>query len=64
MDIEESIDEASVELENKHIDRVKRNACTAELGSIYLQTVANLERVGDHITNIAKSIKGYSVRKV
>ena len=64
MDIEESIDVASEELENKHIDRVKRNACTAELGSIYLQTVANLERVGDHITNIAKSIKGYAVRKV
>ena len=63
MDIEEEIDDISVKLEDKHIDRVKRNACTAELGSIYLQTVANLERVGDHITNIAKSIKSYSTRK-
>ncbi len=59
-DIEESIDVASVELENKHLERLKNNACTAELGSIYLQTVSNLERVGDHINNVAKSITKYA----
>ncbi len=59
LDIEESIDVASVELENKHLERVQNNACTAELGSIYLQTVSNLERVGDHINNVAKSITKY-----
>ncbi len=58
-EIEESIDVISVELENKHLERVQNNACTAELGSIYLQTVSNLERVGDHINNVAKSIKKY-----
>ena len=59
-DIEESIDVASVELENKHLERLQNNACTAELGSIYLQTVSNLERVGDHINNVAKSIRKYA----
>lgn len=54
--IEERIDELSVELENRHIERVKKGSCTAQLGSIYLQTVSNLERVGDHITNMALSI--------
>ncbi len=58
--IEDSIDVAAVELENKHLERVQNNACTAELGSIYLQTVSNLERVGDHINNVAKSIQKYA----
>ncbi len=58
-EIEEEIDELSVALENRHIDRVKEGLCTAELGSIYLQTVSNLERVADHITNVAFSIRRY-----
>ncbi len=61
-EIEDYVDEASERLEEKHIDRVKRNACTAELGSIYLQTVSNLERMGDHITNVAKSIEHYKTK--
>ncbi len=59
--VEEAIDEMSVALENGHIDRVKEGLCTAELGSIYLQTVSNLERVADHITNVAFSIRKYLV---
>lgn len=58
-EIEDSIDTLSNQLEAKHIDRVKEGCCTAELGSIYLQTVSNLERVGDHITNVAFSIRHY-----
>ena len=56
---EQEIDEYAQELENRHIDRVKYGLCTAQLGSTYLQTVSNLERVGDHITNVAFSIKKY-----
>ena len=62
MEIEDHIDDVSVKLESKHIDRVKRNACSAEIGSIFLQTVSNLERVADHITNVAKSITTYKER--
>jgi phosphate:Na+ symporter len=57
--VEEEIDDLCVVLENRHIDRVKEGTCTAELGSVYLQTVSNLERVADHITNVAFSIKKY-----
>lgn len=56
---EEDIDEFTKELEVKHIERLKRGQCSAQTGSVYLQTVANLERVGDHITNMAFSIKQY-----
>lgn len=60
--LENSIDEASVELEARHIERIKKGVCDPETGSIFLQTVSNLERVGDHITNIAFSIKNYRHR--
>ncbi len=62
--IEEEIDDMSSELENRHIERVKKGSCTAQTGSIYLQTVSNLERVGDHITNVAFSIRQYSGSKL
>ncbi len=58
-EVEEVIDEIAVELENRHIERVKKGACTATLGSVYLQTVSHLERIGDHIYNVASSIKHY-----
>ena len=54
--IEQSIDDMSVQLEKEHIERLKKNACTAQVGSVYLQTVSNLERIADHITNVAFSI--------
>ncbi len=57
--LEEKVDEASRTLEGKHIERLKKGTCNADLGSVYLQTVSNLERVGDHITNIAFSILQY-----
>jgi phosphate:Na+ symporter len=58
-EIENKIDEASLHLEEKHISRLKKGSCTPQTGSIYLQTVSNLERVGDHITNVSTSIKNY-----
>ncbi len=58
-ELEEMIDGFNAELELKHIERLKKEECSAQVGSIYLQTVSNLERVGDHITNIAFSIKQY-----
>lgn len=61
--IEESIDDICKSLEDKHIERVKKGSCTAQTGSVYLQTVSNLERVADHITNVAFSITKYSKAK-
>ncbi len=58
-ELEEHIDDVTAELEGKHIERVKAGRCTAQIGSVYLQTVSNLERVGDHINNVAMSITQY-----
>ena len=59
-EVEEKIDEMSLELEHRHIERLKKGICTAQVGSIFLQTVSNLERVGDHMTNVAFSIRQYT----
>lgn len=61
--LEEMTDDYSRKLEDKHIERVKKGECTVQVGSVYLQTVSNLERVGDHITNIAFSMKQYLAEK-
>ena len=58
-EIEENIDDYSAALELKHVERLKQGLCSAQAGSVYLQTVSNLERVGDHVTNVAFSIKQY-----
>ncbi len=62
-EIEEDIDNYCTMLEGRHIDRVKQGSCTAQAGSIFLQTISNLERVADHINNVAKSIKMYKSAK-
>ena len=62
-EVEEDIDDYCAMLEQRHIDRVKQGSCTAQAGSIFLQTISNLERVADHINNVAKSIKTYRIVK-
>ncbi len=58
-EIEQGIDNYCKQLEQEHIDRLKLGNCTAQAGSVFLQTISNLERVADHINNVAKSIKLY-----
>ena len=51
--LEEAIDEKEKELQQKHIDRLSNNECSAEAGALFSEIVAGLERVADHATNIA-----------
>lgn len=59
LELEEKTDDLTADLQEKHIERVKMRRCTAQIGSVYLQTVSNLERIGDHINNVAISITQY-----
>ncbi len=56
---ERSVDEAYVKMKSAHIRRTNEGRCTPEAGSVYLQLAVNLERIGDHMFNIANSIKSY-----
>lgn len=50
---EDKIDEISVELKEKHIARLEEGTCCVEAGIIFLDVIAHLERVADHLHNIS-----------
>lgn len=39
-----------------HMDRLNDGLCTTSTGIVFLDTLSNLERIGDHSTNMAESI--------
>ncbi len=43
-----------------HIRRTNEGRCTPEAGSVYLQLAVNMERIGDHMFNVANSVKAYA----
>ncbi|MCI8360160.1 MAG: Na/Pi cotransporter family protein [Clostridiales bacterium] len=53
---EEEIDRLSKRLEQNHVDRLNQHQCTPEIGMVFVNVVANLERVSDHATNVAYSL--------
>ena len=57
---EESIDEAKSKLSSAHIERLEKQECTVENGTIFLALLNDLERIADHLFNVAKSIKDYT----
>ena len=57
--LEDSIDAATVHMEDAHLERMTDGSCTPETGAIYLQLAGNLERIADHMVNIANSVKTY-----
>ena len=56
VELEDKVDAKERELQQKHVDRLTNNECSAEAGMIFSDIVSGLERVSDHATNIAFSI--------
>lgn len=54
---EENIDDMEKTLQQSHVDRLTRGACTPRSGMIFSDMLSNLERVADHATNVAFSIQ-------
>ncbi|MEG0641516.1 MAG: Na/Pi cotransporter family protein [Clostridium sp.] len=60
--IEARIDASQKSFRDKHIKRLYDGKCNAYAGAIFLDMISNLERIGDHSTNIAESvIENYSI---
>lgn len=55
IEIEENIDRLEKELRGNHIKRLNKGLCNATVGAIFLDLISNLERIGDHATNIAQT---------
>lgn len=54
--IEENIDRLQKKYRELHVKRLYDGKCNAYAGTIFLDILSNLERIGDHATNIAESI--------
>ncbi len=53
------VDNAKRQMKIDHIERLNNSECSAEAGAIYLSIASQLERVGDHLANMAYSILSY-----
>ncbi len=56
---ESIMDEDKHLMERMHLERLSKGECTVEAGAIYFSIASQLERVADHMTNIAYSILPY-----
>ena len=54
--LEKVIDEIAREIKNLHIERLKNNHCTIELGFSLSELLNNCKRIADHCSNIAIAI--------
>ena len=57
---EQATDEVCSEMQEAHLRRMQEGSCSPEAGVVYLQLALNLERIGDHMHNIANSVKTYA----
>lgn len=57
---EQATDDMCTQMQQSHLRRLNENRCTPEAGAIFLQLSLNMERIGDHMTNIANSVKDYA----
>lgn len=55
-EVEDNIDRLQKKYRELHIKRLYDGKCNAYAGTIFLDILSNLERIGDHSTNIAESI--------
>ena len=54
---EETVDNLEEELRENHMDRLSNSECTVESGVIFLDAIANYERIADHAMNVAGYVK-------
>lgn len=56
-DIEDAIDDATIQMSKNHIQRLSEGLCTPEVGAQYLSLSVSVERIADHLINVAQTIK-------
>ncbi|MFC1624188.1 Na/Pi cotransporter family protein [Candidatus Omnitrophota bacterium] len=56
---EERINTFQIELKKSHVNRLSQGSCNIRSGIIFLDFVDNLEKIGDHLSNVAKGVVGH-----
>ena len=55
---EENLNRMQITFRRSHVDRMQDGRCSPETGLIFIDLVDNVEKVGDHLTNIAQAVIG------
>ncbi len=55
---ENQLNRMQIELRQNHVDRLNEGSCSLFSGLIFLDFVDYLEKIGDHLTNIAQGLLG------
>lgn len=65
VELEESeTDRMNRVMQQSHLRRMNEGHCSPETGAIFLQLAVNMERIGDHLHNIANSVLSYGHKAV
>ena len=55
---EENLNRMQMDFRRSHVQRMTEGTCTPEAGLIFIDLVDNMEKIGDHLTNIAQAVIG------
>ena len=55
---EDNLNRMQIEFRRSHVERMSGGVCSAQAGLIFIDLVDNIEKTGDHLTNIAQAIIG------
>ena len=55
---ERTLNRLQIELRQHHIQRLNEGKCFVLSGIIFLDFINNLEKIGDHLTNVAQAVMG------
>ena len=55
---EEHLNKMQMDFRRSHVQRMTEGVCSPETGLIFIDLVDNMEKIGDHLTNIAQAVIG------
>jgi phosphate:Na+ symporter len=55
---EKHLNQMQMDFRRSHVQRMSDGVCSPEAGLIFIDLVDNVEKIGDHLTNIAQSVIG------
>ncbi|MHC4159563.1 MAG: Na/Pi cotransporter family protein [Planctomycetota bacterium] len=55
---EKNLNQLQLDFRRSHVERMTEGVCTAMTGLIFIDLVDNVEKIGDHLTNIAQAVIG------
>jgi len=53
-----NLNKMQIDFRRSHVQRMTEGVCSAETGLVFIDMVDNVEKIGDHLTNIAQAVIG------